>query len=644
MSSASHRIRICLGSALVAALLAGLSSWAAPVDVSERWSEDLRVALLTPEEAQSTDVVIAAVDEDTLEGLSCRSPIDRRLLSELLRTLEHKGARAIGVDLLLDQPSSPESDLALSETLRSLSVPLVVASASVEEGLSERQVRHLERYLEGVSRGVPMLTVDPSGAVRQVRLWRERDGGIVLSLVGALAQAVGASLPADELLSVRFRAGPDVRTPAFARYPAHAIRHLPDEWIRGRIVLVGTELALEDRHWSPLSLRGAEDLSGTAIQAHALAQLLGDRPGPAAPLWLPLLAWIGMAVACVIPLLVSRLPAAAQMACVGLAIAALWIGGFALFDAGGPLVPLVSPSLAGGLSASLAYALLWRHEAAGRRFLESAFGAYLAPELVSELVEHPERLTLRGERRELTFLFTDLAGYTALTERTEPERLVTLMNEYLEGTCGIILDHGGLIEKIVGDALNVMFNAPLDLPEHPQRAVDCALELDRFCQDFLARKRLEGIDLGVTRIGLHTGVAVVGNFGGPRRFDYSAKGDAINTAARLESVNRHLGTRMCVSEATMERCRQTTFRPVGRLVLKGRSQELACFEPVSMEPAYANLDAYRAAYEQLDASRPEAALAFERLLEQHPDDPLVRFHAEGLRGGRAGSRVKMDAK
>ena len=160
------------------------------------------------------------------------------------------------------------------------------------------------------------------------------------------------------------------------------------------------------------------------------------------------------------------------------------------------------------------------------------------------------------------------------TEGLEPEVLVRLLNEYLDGTCRIVPRHGGTIDKIVGDALHVMFNAPGDQPDHAERALECALELDEFCCRYAAGQRDLGIDLGNTRIGVNTGETVVGNFGGATRFDYTAHGDAINTAARLESVNKHFDSRICVSETTLERCAYPHHRPIGRLVLKGKSEGL----------------------------------------------------------------------
>ena len=156
---------------------------------------------------------------------------------------------------------------------------------------------------------------------------------------------------------------------------------------------------------------------------------------------------------------------------------------------------------------------------------------------------------------EMTFLFTDLEGFTFYTESVAPALLVSTLNDYLDGVCAIAMDHGGTIDKIVGDAVHVMFNAPLDQLDHAARAVRCGLAIDAFAQRFAAdpaRLAAAGRVFGVTRIGINTGRAVVGNFGGRRRFDYTAHGDAINTAARLEAANKMLGTRICVARATVD--------------------------------------------------------------------------------------------
>ena len=135
----------------------------------------------------------------------------------------------------------------------------------------------------------------------------------------------------------------------------------------------------------------------------------------------------------------------------------------------------------------------------------------------------------------------------------------------------IVHKYGGIVDKFIGDAVFAIFNAPLDQPDHAECAVQCGLEMDRFSQAFRVEQRVENVDIGITRIGINTGIAIVGNFGSKARYDYTAQGDAVNTAARLEGLNKFLGTRICVSDSTRDLCSSTEFRPVASVVLKGKS-------------------------------------------------------------------------
>jgi class 3 adenylate cyclase/CHASE2 domain-containing sensor protein len=569
-------------------------------------------------------------------------------VSELLRSLEGKGARLIALDMLLDQPSEADKDDALRTTLRALSVPIVVASADASDGLTDRQVTFMSRFLDGVQTGVPIISADSvDGAVRDVALRRTNDGKTQLSFVAAVADALGIRVPEGDSLAVRFRGAPDAVTPPFPVYPAHAVALLPDAWFGNRIVLVGVDLPLLDRHRTPLSVAGARgtgDMPGVILQSHALSQILEGGDGPAH------VALTSVAVTIVFAALgagivMLGLPAGVKAIALLAVVAGVWAGGFAIFSLGGPILALVSPTLALALSALLTFAWRWREEHAQRRFIHDAFSKYVAPAIVDHMIANPEALRLGGERREITFVFTDIAGYTTLTENTEPTLFVEMMNEYLDGTTEIVLAHGGTLEKFVGDALHVMFNAPVDQSDHAERAVACALALDAWCQDFASRMRSRGADFGLTRIGVNTGTVVVGNFGGEKRFDYSATGDAINTAARLESVNKQLGTRVCISGATIERCAGGSYRPVGELVLKGKSESVAAYEPVrDGDKTHCGIDAYVAAYRMLSAEDPRTEAAFRALAERYPEDPLVAFHLGRLAAGESGSVVVLKEK
>jgi len=641
---------LILGAIVVVAALTSLAAgrWLTVVLVAENWSRDLRVATLTPIEAQSPKIAVVTVSEETLTAFPYRSPLDRRFLSTLIRVLETKGARLVAVDILLDQASEPEKDRELAETLRSLSIPVVVASAETSDGLTERQADFIDSYLIGVPTGIPMIAVDTlDGTARAIALRRDHGGAAQEGFVATIAHTLGVPVPAGEVLRLRFRGQPDVNTPPFPVYPAESVSVLPDAWFAGRVVIVGADLSLSDRHRTPFSILGRDEaggMTGVMLLAHGLSQILEGRADPVSPQWqsgivIVVLALLGVAVAA------SRL-SPALMALAVLAIAgALWAGGFAWFQHAGQLLPLVTPALSLVVAAGLTYAWQLRELQRQRRFIHDAFSKFVAPAIVEHLIEQPERLRLGGERRNLTFLFTDIADYTTLTENTEASLLVKVMNEYYDGTCDIILDQGGTIEKFVGDALHVMFNAPLDQPDHQKRAVACALALDGFCQDFAARQRSRDVAFGLTRIGINTGVTVVGNFGGEKRFDYSATGDAINTAARLESVNKQLGTRVCVSGATAQGCEGVLFRPVGELILKGKSESVAAFEPISDSgEGLASIDEYMSAYRLLSEEDPGAEDAFRKLANRHPQDPLLRFHLQRLAEGELGVVVVMKEK
>src|SRR6516162_7795622 len=156
---------------------------------------------------------------------------------------------------------------------------------------------------------------------------------------------------------------------------------------------------------------------------------------------------------------------------------------------------------------------------------------YFSPNLAERLASDPDSVDLGGQRREITSLFTDIAEFTSLVETLDPDIIAPLLNDYLGAMTDIVFAHGGTVVKLVGDAMHVLFGAPSDQPDHAERAVTCALELDLSAQSFRERWSQRGIMLGATRLGLESGPAIVGNFGGGRYFDYTAYGDTVNTSA-----------------------------------------------------------------------------------------------------------------
>lgn len=280
-----------------------------------------------------------------------------------------------------------------------------------------------------------------------------------------------------------------------------------------------------------------------------------------------------------------------------------------------------------------------------QRWIRNAFSRYVSPNRVKFLQEHPEHLELGSAYRECSFVMTDLEGFTSLMERHEPAKLSDLLNEYLNGMICIAFSHDGTLDRIVGDAVAVMFSAPLVQPDHAARALACALEMDAFAQDFSLRQRELGIPFGRTRIGVNSGTVLVGNFGGKVMLDYRALGDAINTAARLETINAQLGTRISISGASVAQCAGFTGRPAGRLVLKGKRDAVAVYEPLSAEEADSpRVREYMETYALMENEASEAAAAFRALAQKYPDDPLAAYHAGRLAAGESGSLVVMSRK
>ena len=207
-----------------------------------------------------------------------------------------------------------------------------------------------------------------------------------------------------------------------------------------------------------------------------------------------------------------------------------------------------------------------RHRQAAAERAYASLSRYFSPNLAQRLASDTDAIDLAGQRREIASLFTDIASFTSLAETLEPSVLGPLLNEYLTGMTDIVFAHDGTVAKIVGDGIHVLFGAPGEQTDHAARAIACVLALDEYAELFRERWHKNGISLGVTRIGAHAGLAIVGNFGGERFFDYTAYGDTINVAARLEAANKHLGTRICVSATLAGKVDRFHGRPVGDLV------------------------------------------------------------------------------
>ena len=284
-----------------------------------------------------------------------------------------------------------------------------------------------------------------------------------------------------------------------------------------------------------------------------------------------------------------------------------------------------------------------RERQAAAERAHAALSRYFSPNLAERLAIDADAVDLRGQRRDIATVFTDIDSFTKLVESIEPDLLGPLLNDYLIGMTDVVFAHDGTVAKIVGDAIHVLFGAPGEQPDHAARAVACALALDECAQSFRDRWRQKGIPLGVTRIGAHAGPAIVGNFGGGRFFDYTAYGDTINVAARLETANKQLGTRVCVSADLAAKVPEFRGRPVGDLLLRGKTEALRAFQPLRPEqftdPATRS---YVEAFAKLEASDPGALAAFAAHVGKDAGDQLASFHLKRLLNGATGTRIALD--
>ena len=418
--------------------------------------------------------------------------------------------------------------------------------------------------------------------------------------------------------------------------------HVDPDFFRGHLVLLGSSAqGLMDLRFSPLG----NMMSGVEAHAQALEQILSGvvlyRPATAlaAEVLVVICAGLligGLALFC--RALTSAMVTVVVLSCIGWGA---WYG----FTRYGVLLDAFVPGviiLAVSVTTSLLHHFMTEKR---QRWIRGAFSRYISPNLVTHLVEHPESLELGGRRQVCSFVFSDLAGFTGFLEKNDPVDVAELLNGYLNGMISIAFRHQGTLDRIVGDAVAIMFSAPIEQPDHAERALRCALEMSAFSERYSAVLKERNINFGHTRIGVHTGEVIVGNFGGATVFDYRALGDAVNTTSRLEGANKYLKTRICVSAVTLALCPDVLARPIGRLLLKGKVTPLMVYEPVAFPAGGRPVDeAYGAAFALLAAGDPAARAAFDALAKERPDDPLVELHLTRLVSGERDDLIVLPNK
>jgi adenylate cyclase len=687
------------------ALTVGALGW---LDRVEAWTWDWREAILARPGAATDRVQLILLDQESLDwareenGLSW--PWPREVYAVIADYCARMGARALAFDVLFTEPSlygvsddesfgsglarlgrtaaavflgdragaarawppdlparvpavqgeppwlAPGGSGGLAFSRAALPVPEVSAAATVLGNV------HLQPDPDGVyrraeplarfdGRAVPALglaaylAAEPDTAIRAgatrlnvggLGIPVDRRGAAVLRFRGPSGTHRAYSAAAVLQSELRLRAGeePVIRDP---------------EALRNAYVFFGFSApGLYDLRPSPLG--GV--YPGVEIQATLLDNLLSgdflrEAPGAAGP-------GLALVLALAAGLLASFFSSPRGTAAIGAAFVTVPVAlGFWAYRQG-VWLPLTVPEFAVLTATALALGANYASEGHQKRFLKSAFRQYLSPEVVEQLIAHPERLKLGGERRTLSIFFSDLQGFTSISEGLEPEALTTLLNEYLSAMTDLIHEEGGTVDKYEGDAIIAFWNAPLDRPDHAACAVRAALR----CQARLAelrpafRERV-GRDL-LMRIGLNTGPAVVGNMGSRTRFDYTMLGDAVNLAARLEGANKEFGTYTMMSEATRKALGdEFPARELAKLVVVGKKVPVTVYEPL----AAAERGARAAELQDFDRGRTffyagriaDAAEIFATLADR---DPAARAYlakcrelAAGVPAGWAGEWV-----
>jgi len=550
---------------------------------ARRHDELLRLGALPP---VTEDVVILRIDQATLEANPAPLVLWNPLLAEAVDAAAEAGADVVAIDMLLISligEFQPEQGFPLVSALaraRGAGTAVVTqALQAADDADVEGTIQKPHPYIQAGSTAVGLsnLTTDADGLVRRQELGCEEPVSFPLAIARVSGRVPAEGLPHCATVAIRFR-DTGGRWPGVSMKEVVERRRAGDvawltEQLGDRIVLLGSVApSLDDHFMTPLVPLEGRMTPGLEIHAHTLHTLLSDdalRP-LGRPATLAILLVLGllsmMAGARMGPrLTLAGLAALSLFWCAAAAVAAAKLG--ALVPLGGPLLACAAPGVVAALSRLAA-------ERRARRQLAATLGAYVNEHVLDALLRNPEAGGIHGASRQVTVLMADIVGYSTFAEDRSPTEVVTLLNEYFSEMTEAIQEHGGTVDKFIGDGLLAIFGAPLPLPDHgaPQ-AIDAAREMEHRLaglQERWTARGLPALDIGV---GIHTGHGVVGNMGSSRKMEYTVIGDAVNVAARVESATRRYDVRVLVSEATMELLTERpAARDLGEVEVKGRSR------------------------------------------------------------------------
>lgn len=590
---------------LLAVLIARFgASWPMIID-AERAFYDMRATVGAPLVLQDERITMVTYTDEVLIQRRVRSPLDRALLADALAVLDRMQPRSIGIDILFDQAT--DDDEQLLAQLNAMRTPTYVAFAepsSNPNNIQSQQFEFLSSFLEAVTspttRPASIRLVNDSDDT--YRRWPGRAEGAPNLLTVAMA---GSGDAFDRYHgAVRWRLPAQVSTgegtmvaPVFSKIPITIFADpaaISDEYlleqVRDRHILIGGDIIDTDEFSTPLSripdieTGEPKDMIGLEVHAHMLAQILDGASLTQVPGWVlwvaALLAIAAGAVTAMIDVRpwVSALLLLMQLALIGAVPVLLQMQGVDTLNL--PVVAGGTGWLFAFIAASSASRAVGAEE---RAFAQSALGKYLPRDIAQEILRDPDRLALHGEKKAIYCLFSDLQGFTEMSHAMSPENVAFVLNAYLDTLSEVVLSHGGTIDKFVGDAVVAFWGAPIARNDDPEKATQALVAMAEAGDRFSIRmaSELDGTlpPIGRTRVGLHFGEAVVGNFGGEGRIQYTALGDSMNTAARLEAANKQMKTRALASSEALENSGADSFVPMGCIQLRGRAKPVDVFEP-----------------------------------------------------------------
>jgi adenylate cyclase len=593
-------------------------------DVWEWKTWDLRLRFFSDPSRASENIVIFLVDQESLDvyeeqqGISW--PWPREMHSYILQYCREAGARDVFIDFIFSESSvyGLEDDLALAAAMEqsgNVFLPLSLSKTLKGDGenypdllkrfaLSENPFpRHAVHAMQSVSLPVESLMHSAQG-LGNTTFTQDKDGiyrriPLLFSLNGLLVPSVPLALTLfhdgdPDLTQVPFDSSGQMviryygPTGTYTSYSAAAIINslaqmqegkppqIPPETLKGKTVFIGSSApGILDLRSMPLS----PVCPGVEVLATALDNLL-QKDFIRIPHLFVLLIFLSFL--CFLTSIGTSLLSKTWMTVLlGLFCLALPIAFACLGFLAGYWLEFVAPSFAVILSFTSATLLNYSLEGRQRRFIKSAFRHYLSPHVIEKVLENPSLLRLGGEKRIISSLFSDVAGFTSISENLSPEELVHLLNDYLSEMTDIILSLGGTLDKYEGDAVIAFWNAPLDQPDHARRACLAALR----CQKKLEESRPVfaakfGHELYM-RIGINSGPAVVGNMGSHSRFDYTAMGDTVNLASRLEGACKHYGLPILIGESTFTVVKEDILaREVDLIRVVGKSKPERIYQPI----------------------------------------------------------------